>query len=130
MLRRNRKITITTRQTVSTSVNSTSLIESRMDCEASNADLQFHRRRNRAARTRGSNAWTSSTTSTVLVPGCRLIARIMPRTFIDPRDDLVVLDVVDHAAQLFETHRRAVPVGHDHGPVLRRARELCRSIRR
>src|ERR1700693_1486213 len=35
-LRRNRKITITTRQTVKTSVNSTSRIDFRMDSEASN----------------------------------------------------------------------------------------------
>ena len=43
-LRRNRKITITTRQIVSTSVNSTSWIEPRMDSRGVERDREIDRR--------------------------------------------------------------------------------------
>src|SRR5206468_2881008 len=77
-LRRNRKMTSTTRHKVSTSVNLTSLTESRIDSERSYricidtdagiCDLNV-----------GSNAWTAPETSTVFVPGCRCTARTIER---------------------------------------------------
>ena len=79
ILRRNRKMTRITMQTVSSSVNSTSRIELRMDRDWSKATARCTEG--------GSSRWncgssrrTLSTTSTVLVPGCRLMARITPRT--------------------------------------------------
>ncbi len=48
-LRRNRKITITTTQTVSTSVNSTSRMELRMEVRGVEGGCELHRGRNLAA---------------------------------------------------------------------------------
>ncbi len=79
MLRRNRKMTITTTQTVSSSVSSTSRIELRMDRDVSKSTAS--RMEGGSSRWNcGSSRRMLSTTSTVLVPGCRLTARITPRT--------------------------------------------------
>ncbi len=76
---RNRKITITTRHTVSTSVNSTSRMEPRIDSEASKATSSFTEG-GISLRNTGSRRRMLSTTSTVFVPGWRWMARITPRT--------------------------------------------------
>src|SRR5579859_6841378 len=78
MLRRKIKITITTRAMVRKRVNFTSLTESRMETERS-----YRISRLTAcgiwARKVGSSFLMESTTSTVLVPGCRKIGSVMPR---------------------------------------------------
>src|ERR1035438_322255 len=70
--RRKRKITITTTQTVSSSVNSTSRMEWRMDCEESKATSRCTEG-GISWRNSGSSWFTASTTSTVLVPGSRVM---------------------------------------------------------
>ena len=77
--RRNRKITITTRQMVSASVNCTSPIEPRMLSEASNATCRLTAG-GISLRNVGSSFRMLSTTCTVFVPGCRWIASITPRS--------------------------------------------------
>src|ERR1035438_8829874 len=73
-LRRNRKMTITTRHTVSTRVNSTSRMDLRMDCEASNATFKCTVG-GISLRNTGKSFITLSTTWTVFVPGCRFTDR-------------------------------------------------------
>ena len=68
--RRNRKMTITTRQMVRTSVNSTSWIDPRIEREASKAIVRSTEG-GISARKVGSSPLMLSTTPTVLVPGCR-----------------------------------------------------------
>jgi hypothetical protein len=77
-LRRNRKITITTRATVKSSVNFTSETEARIDCERSNSTSSATEA-GICARKLGSRALTRSTTSTVLVPGWRCTASTTAR---------------------------------------------------
>ena len=77
-LRRKRKITITTRTTVSMRVNLTSLTESRIDSERSKRTFRVTEAAIWDLKT-GSRALIASTTSTVFVPGCRCTARTMAR---------------------------------------------------
>ena len=107
MLRRNRKITITTRQMVSTRVNFTSWIDLRIDSEASNAMCRLTGRRD-LGRNYRQQLRTLSTTSTVLVPGWRWMARMMLRSSLNQAADLVVLHAVEHVAELLQAHRIAV----------------------
>ena len=74
-LRRNRKMTSTTRKTVSRSVNFTSSTDSRIGCARSLRIWSGHRGRQLRLESPGSSALMRSTTSTVLVPGCRWMAR-------------------------------------------------------
>ena len=128
-LRRNRKITITTRQTVSTRVNSTSSIELRIGFRSVERDVQLHGRRNLLAEFR-QQPRMPSTTSTVLVPGCFWMARIMPRTAVVPGHQLVVLDAVDHVGRAVPAApANAVALGHDDRPVGGGVGERARSIR-
>src|ERR1039458_2518172 len=76
--RRNRKITITTRQTVSRRVNFTSLMEFLMSMERSELTPMLIDG-GMAARNAGISFLMLSTTSTVLVPGWRFTARMMVR---------------------------------------------------
>jgi phosphoribosylanthranilate isomerase len=69
-LRRNRKMTMITRHTVSTRVNSTSWIDPRIDSEASKA-MSIFTAGGISPRNVGSSLLMLSTTSTVLVPGWR-----------------------------------------------------------
>ena len=73
-LRRNRKITSTTRQIVSRSVNFTSPTDSRMGIARSLRILSETDAGNCCSRL-GRSALMRSTTSTVFVPGCRWTAR-------------------------------------------------------
>ena len=78
-LRRNRKITITTRARVTTRVNLTSCTESRIDSERSKStcsDTEPGRLRCRPA----TAVLTRSVTSTVLAPGWRWTASMMLRS--------------------------------------------------
>src|ERR1035437_2206530 len=77
-LRRKRKITRTTTPIVSSSVNSTSCMEPRMDCDASKA-MERWIAGGISLRNSGSRRLTLSTTSTVFVPGWRCTARITAR---------------------------------------------------
>jgi len=80
--RRNRKMTITTRVTVSISVNFTSATDSRTKVDRSNSRSTF---------TDGGScdsSWetsprTASATATVLVPGCRCTASTTPRMLLN-----------------------------------------------
>ena len=73
-LRRNRKMTSTTRTTVRTSVNLTSCTDSRIDTERS-LRMSSWIAPGSCAWSSGSSALTASTTSTVLVPGWRWMPR-------------------------------------------------------
>ena len=73
-LRRNRKITSTTSASVSSSVNVTSCTDAWIVAERSYSTSTFTDC-GMSARTFASAAFTWSDTSTVLVPGCRWIAR-------------------------------------------------------
>ena len=114
---------------VRTRVNSTSWMEPRMDCDASNATA--------SCTAGGISRWNCgssfrmlSTTSTVLVPGCRWMARITPRVPLNQADDLVVFHAVDDVAELLQPHRRAVAPGHDQRPVGGGVRSTARSTAR
>ena len=78
MLRRNRKITITTSASERIRVNSTSWTEARIDTVRSKSTLMSIAA-GTSARNVGSSFLIESTTSMVLVPGWRWIARTMPR---------------------------------------------------
>ena len=75
MLRRNRKMTMITRNSVSTSVNFTSLTEARIVMRAVVQNVQTSTEAGISAWKLGSSCLMLSTTSTVLVPGWRWIAR-------------------------------------------------------
>ena len=64
---------------------------------------------------------TASATSTVLVPGCRWMARMIDRSAVAashvPGGGLVVLDAVDDAADVPQADGLAVAIGHDQRPV-------------
>ena len=64
----------------------------------------------------------ASTTSMVLLPGWRITIRLMARCppfmRVQPGYALVVLHAVNHHAQVFQTHGRAVAVGYHRRPVL------------
>src|ERR1700686_1409789 len=120
-LRRNRKITITTRQTVIISVRCTSLTDARMLCERSYS-VEISTEAGSDSRNAGSSFLMLSTTSTVLVPGCRSIASTTAR--LPPARDLVALHAVDRVADIAQPPRRAVAIRHDQRPVRRRIEEL------
>ena len=73
-LRRNRKMTITTRAIVSINVNCTSCTDLRIDSERSTSTSSDTDGGN-CARKSGSSAFTASVTATVLASGCRCTAR-------------------------------------------------------
>ena len=77
-LRRKTKITRMTRATVRRRVNFTSLTESRMDCDRSKMTSRFTDAGIWALKV-GTRALIESTTSTVLVPGCRCTVRMIDR---------------------------------------------------
>ncbi len=86
-LRRKRKITITTRPTVSIKVNFTSLTEARIDTDRSYRML-ICTAAGICASSCGSSCLTLSTTSTVLVPGWRKMASTMERLPLNQLADL------------------------------------------
>ena len=77
-LRRNRKITITTRPSVSSMVNCTSLYDSRMVSERSYRTSMFTEA-GISERNVGIRFFTALVTSMVLVPGWRWMPRMMAR---------------------------------------------------
>src|SRR5438034_8078387 len=77
-LRRNRKITMTTRASVRSSVNLTSLTESWIDTDRSNRTFR-DTEDGSSLRKVGSKARTARAISTVFVPGCLCTARMIPR---------------------------------------------------
>ena len=81
-LRRKRKMTSTTRHTVSTSVNLTSATDALMDSDRSNRMFSFTAAGNCRSNS-GSSLLMDSTTSTVLVPGWRCTASTMPRSSLN-----------------------------------------------
>ena len=122
-LRRNRKITITTRQMVSTSVNFTSSMESLDLPRSIERDLQLDGGRNRFAQL-----------GQQLADALGHLDRVGARLLLDgqndaahavvPARDFVVLHVVDDIAELFQADRNAVAVRHDQRPVCRRVRSI------
>jgi len=68
-LRRKRKITSTTRKSVSSSVNFTSFTDARIDCDRSNSSCSESEAGSCCWMT-GSSFFTAATTPTVFVPGC------------------------------------------------------------
>ena len=111
-VRRNRKITITTRQIAIASVSCTSTTDSRMEIERS-FSTSIRIDGGTIARYCGNRARTRSTTATVLASGWRWIASTMARFVIEPACDLVVFDTVYDARNLVEGNRHAVAIGHD-----------------
>ena len=89
--RKKRKITRTTSATVRSSVNLTSLTESRMDSERS---IRMPRFTEGGSNSRKDLSWflMESTTWTVFVPGCFWTARMMERISDPP--------LLNHAADL------------------------------
>ena len=79
MLRRKMKITITTSAAASVSVNWTSAMPSRIDCERSYRTFMLIAAGSCSAKD-GSSFLTAFTTSIVLVPGWRWIARMTERS--------------------------------------------------
>src|ERR1700676_4153425 len=104
MLRRNRKITITTRNTVSSSVNWTSVTEAWI---ASAREYRFVMLTEAGSSERkvGRIRLIALTTSTVLVPGCRWIASTTAR-WLSPQP-----------APFLQPPGRPVVIGHDDWPV-------------
>ena len=97
--RRNRKITSTTSTMASSSENFTSSTDSRMDSDRS-YNVSMLIAGGSWARNCGNSARTLSTTSTVLVPGCRITWNMMEGVLLSQVDDFVVLHAVDHFAQI------------------------------
>ena len=118
-LRRNRKMTSTTRPTVSQSVNFTSFTESRTDAERSNRMFRLTEG-GIWARKLGSSFLMASTTSTVLVPGCRWMASTIDRASLNQLAALSFCTLSITSAQVLQAHRRAVAPGHDQGAIGRR----------
>ena len=81
-LRRNKKITMTTRHTVSNRVNCTSRTESRIDWDRSKS-VSSDTAAGIWARKEGIKARILFTTSTVLTPGWRWMANTMPRRLLN-----------------------------------------------
>ena len=122
-LRRNRKITITTRLIDSSSVNCTSRTEARMVCVRSMTMLTWIDG-GIAASSRGSAALIRSTVSMTLAPGCLNTSSTMPRLAVLPGRKLLVLRPVDRLADVAHAHRRAVAIGEDDVVVFGRLGEL------
>ena len=68
---------------------------------------------------------TESTTSMVLVPGWRWMARTMASGAVVPTGDFVVFHTVDDPAEFLEPDGRAVAIGDDERPVGLRASFSC-----
>ena len=75
-----------------------------MDCDASKA-IERWTAGGISLRNWGSSRLTLSTTSTVLVPGWRWMARITARLLLYQAVIFVVIDAIDHVAQFFQAHR-------------------------
>ena len=71
-----------------------------------------------------------STTSMVLVPGWRWMARTMARLFLYQEASLSFSTLSMARAQFLQAHGFAVPVGHDEGPVGRGIGELAGGLDR
>jgi hypothetical protein len=76
--RRNRKMTITTRHSVRSSVIFTSLTDARIDSERSHS-VRSPTEAGSCGLSCSTRDWTASETATVFVPGWRCTARTMPR---------------------------------------------------
>src|SRR5258708_36473377 len=87
-LRKNKKITRTTRHTVNTSVNSTSWTDWRMDSERSKRISRLMAG-GRWSRKCGSRFLIASTTFTVLTPGWRWTVSTMARLLFDQLANLL-----------------------------------------
>ena len=119
-LRRKRKMTSTTRNRVSSRVNSTSLTESLIEVDRS-IRMFMETEAGSWSRKVGRSLLTASATSTVLVPGWRWTARMMDRVLLGavevPGRHLVVFDAVGDLRDVAEPHGRAVAIGDDQRPV-------------
>ena len=104
-LRRNRKITSTTIAMVSISVNSTSRMEPRMDCDASKAMERWIGGRNFLAEL-GQQALDIVHHLHGIGAGLPLDRQDDGALVVVPGDDLVVIDAVDDVAEFFQPHRR------------------------
>ena len=81
-----------------------------------------------SARNVGSSFLMLSTTSMVLVPGCRWMARMTALVFaldVVPARHFVVLHTVDDPADILEPDGIAVPVCHDQRTIGCRIHELA-----
>ena len=127
--RRNRKMTMTTRQTVSTSVNSTSPMEPRMDREASNAISRSTDGRNLLAEHRQQLLDVVDHLDRI---GARLplYRENHAAHAVEPGDGLVVFDAVDHVAELLEPNRQSIAISDDQRPVSGGVRQLSARLNR
>src|SRR5262249_4242319 len=108
-LRRKRKITITTRKSVSRRVNFTSLTEARFGAVA--MDLKVDAGGQLAAELRQQRAHAVGDFDGVRA-GLLLHGENERALVAEPRRRLVVLHVIEHAAELFEMHRPPVAPRH------------------
>ena len=122
-LRRKRKITSTTRTSVSSSVNFTSSTDARIDVERSYRTWS-EAEAGSCFWNVGSSLRTASATATVFVAGL-LEDRERDRALVVvPGGGLVVLDAVDDFGEVAQADRGAVAVRDDHGPVPLRVQDL------
>ncbi len=98
-----------------------------MVSERSYSDVHLHRCRNLRLE-RGQQAFHGVGHRDRVGPGLALDAendRALGSVLgVEPGRGLVVLDAVDHVAKLVQSHRRAIAVRDNQGPVLRRAHQL------
>ena len=128
-LRRKRKITITTRATVSISVNWTSATDARMVWVRSER-IDTLIAGGIEASSCGSNALIWSTVSITLAPGTRWIARMIARLLVVPAGQQLVSPAPDRLADIANAHRRAVAIGDDQLCILLRLQELVVGVER
>ena len=116
MLRRNRKITITTSTTASSSENFTSSTDWRIESDRSYS-VSMLMAGGSCLRNCGNSARTLSTTSTVLVPGCFITWNMMDGVSFSHVMILSFCTPSITSAQVFQPHRRSVAVGDHQRPV-------------
>ena len=118
-------MTITTRQTVSNSVNSTSPMEWRIESDASNATS--------SSTDGGISRRNSGRQFANVIDDFNRVGSGLPLNrqneaacIVEPSDRFVVLDAIDHLPELLQPHRRAVLPGHDERTVRRGVRSVDR----
>ena len=117
--RRNRKITMITRQMAIASVSCTSATASRIEIERSNSGCIWIAG-GTCARIAGSLSRTMVDDLDGVGVGLALDRQHDGAGIVEPARDLVVLDAVDHARDLVELDRRAVAIGNDDVAVVAR----------
>ena len=123
--RRNRKITITTRAMVRTSVNSTSWIDARIDFEASNATDKLT--------DGGISRRNCGSKSEDAVDNLHCIGARLPldgendsALVVEPAFDLIVFDRILDGCELLQSNGGSIAPGDDHRAVGARVPPACR----